>query len=61
MQKPEDCQMSTGVPDADDHGSELPGKALNGERWREENRRAIDSSNAWVEKYGLPLDVYRRF
>lgn len=31
------------------------------ERWREENREAIESSNAFVEKYGLPLAAFRMF
>jgi antitoxin CcdA len=31
------------------------------EAWIEENRAAIDASNAWVEKYGLPLEKYRQF
>lgn len=31
------------------------------ERWREENREAIESSNAYVEKYGLPLAAFRMF
>ena len=30
-------------------------------RWKEENREAIDSSNAYVEKHGLPLAKYRLF
>lgn len=30
-------------------------------RWLEENRKAIESSNAFVEKHGLPLDGYRMF
>ena len=32
-----------------------------GRRWLEENRDAIESSNAWVEKHGLPLAKYRPF
>jgi antitoxin CcdA len=32
-----------------------------GEKWLRENRLAIDSSNAWVEKHGLPLAKYRMF
>jgi antitoxin CcdA len=32
-----------------------------GEKWLRENRAAIDSSNAWVEKHGLPLAKYRMF
>lgn len=29
--------------------------------WLEENREAIESSNAYVEKHGLPLAKYRLF
>jgi antitoxin CcdA len=29
--------------------------------WIEENRAAIEASNAWVEKHGLPLAKYRQF
>jgi len=31
------------------------------ERWLAENKEAIDSSNAFVEKHGLPLAKYRMF
>jgi antitoxin CcdA len=30
-------------------------------RWQEENREALLSSNAYVQKYGLPLVKYRMF
>ena len=30
-------------------------------RWKEENREALESSNAWVEANGLPLAKYRLF
>ncbi|BCA57936.1 type II toxin-antitoxin system CcdA family antitoxin [Sphingomonas sp. HMP6] len=30
-------------------------------RWQEENKDAIEASNAWVEKHGLPLEKYRLF
>ena len=30
-------------------------------RWKDENREAIESSNAFVEKHGLPLAKYRMF
>ena len=30
-------------------------------RWLEENREAFESSNAWVEKHGLPLAKCRQF
>lgn len=29
--------------------------------WLEQNREAIDATNAWVEKNGLPLARYRHF
>ncbi len=32
-----------------------------GEKWLRENRAALASSNAWVEKHGLPLAKYRMF
>lgn len=31
------------------------------EQWKRENREAIESSNAYVEKHGLPLARYRQF
>lgn len=31
------------------------------ERWLKENRDAIESSNAFVDKHGLPLEKYRMF
>ena len=30
-------------------------------RWQEENREAIEASNAYVAKFGLPLARYRQF
>ncbi len=30
-------------------------------KWLEENRAAIQSSNEWVAKHGLPLEQYRQF
>lgn len=30
-------------------------------KWLVENREAIQSTNAWVEKHGLPLAKYRVF
>ena len=31
------------------------------QQWKVENVAAIRSSNAYVEKHGLPLDSYRQF
>lgn len=30
-------------------------------RWLKENAEAIESSNAYVEQYGLPFEKYRMF
>ena len=39
---------------------ELVAKAR-AEQWLEQNRDAIESCNAWVEKNGLPLARFRQF
>jgi len=31
------------------------------EQWKRENAEAIESSNTYVEKHGLPLAKYRQF
>jgi antitoxin CcdA len=31
------------------------------EKWREENREAMEEWNAWVKVNGLPLEKYRLF
>ena len=36
-------------------------RARKAAQWLEENRTAIQSSNEWVEKHGLPLEKYRQF
>lgn len=30
-------------------------------QWKAENADALESSNAYVEKHGLPLDTFRQF
>ena len=35
--------------------------AAKSEQWKVENAEALESSNSYVEKYGLPLDRYRQF
>jgi len=42
-------------------GLEEAVKKARGERWLDENRAALESSNAWVEANGLPLAKYRLF
>ena len=36
-------------------------KATREARWRQDNAEAIESSNRYVEKHGLPLAKYRLF
>ncbi len=31
------------------------------ELWKKENTEALNSSNTWVERHGLPLEKYRKF
>ena len=35
--------------------------AAKAEQWKAENAEALQSSNAWVEQNGLPLERYRSF
>ena len=36
-------------------------RAQKAAQWLKENRAAIQSSNDWVAKHGLPLEGYRQF
>jgi len=36
-------------------------RAEKNRRWKEENREALESINAWVRENGLPLEKYRLF
>lgn len=36
-------------------------RAQLGRRWHEENADAIQASNAWIEKHGLPMEKHRLF
>lgn len=35
--------------------------AARAENWRSENASALESSNRYVEQYGLPLERFRQF
>ncbi|EEE35960.1 conserved hypothetical protein [Rhodobacteraceae bacterium KLH11] len=35
--------------------------AAKAEQWKAENAAALQSSNAYVEEHGLPLDSFRQF
>lgn len=36
-------------------------RAAKAARWQADNRAALQSSNDWVEKHGLPLAEFRQF
>lgn len=36
-------------------------RAAKAAQWQADNRAALQSSNDWVEKHGLPLAEYRQF
>ncbi len=53
--------LGINVSRACDRGLALQIADARAQRWLEENREAIEASNAYVEQHGLPLARYRRF
>jgi antitoxin CcdA len=53
--------LSVNISRAAEGGIAEAVKAEKERRWREENREAIESWNAWVQVNGLPLAKYRQF
>ncbi|MBH9538299.1 type II toxin-antitoxin system CcdA family antitoxin [Novosphingopyxis sp. YJ-S2-01] len=49
------------LPEAVEEGLRKAVAVEKGRRWQEENRTAIESSNEYVRKHGLPLARYRQF
>ena len=54
-------QLDINVSEACERGLSEEVARARRERWLEENRAAIEASNAYVEKHGLPLARYRMF
>lgn len=54
-------ELGINVSQACERGLVIEVKKALEARWLEENWEAIQSSNAWVEKHGLPLAKYRVF
>lgn len=46
---------------AAEDGLRVAVSVVKAQQWKAENAAAIRSSNAYVEKHGLPLDSYRQF
>jgi antitoxin CcdA len=54
-------RLGVNISLASARGLEQAVKAARAEHWLEENWEALESSNAWVEANGLPLEKYRPF
>jgi antitoxin CcdA len=54
-------RLDINISQACERGLEEQVTKTRAEQWLEENREAIESSNAWVEKHGLPLARFRQF
>jgi antitoxin CcdA len=54
-------RLNINISQACEQGLEEQVRKTLREAWLEENREAIQASNAWVEKHGLPLAKYRQF
>lgn len=54
-------ELEINISQACEKGLEEQVRKSRAEAWAEENREAIESSNAWVEKHGLPLADLRQF
>ena len=53
--------LNINVSRAAENGLEAAIRKERERRWLEENAEAIQSSNDWVEKNGVPLEKYRPF
>ena len=53
--------LGVNVSRACERGLALQISEVRAQRWLEENKEALASSNAYVEKNGLPLADYRQF
>ena len=54
-------QLGINISQASTAGLQQAVSAARAKRWLEENRSALDSSNAFVEEHGLPLQSLRQF
>jgi antitoxin CcdA len=54
-------KLGINISEACEQGLEKQVARSRAEQWLDENRAALESSNAYVEKHGLPLARYRQF
>lgn len=53
--------LGVSISQASNRGLEEAVRKARAERWLDENKAALESSNTWVEANGLPLEKYRLF
>ena len=53
--------LRVSISQASNRGLEEAVKKARAEQWLAENMAALESSNAWVEANGLPIEKYRLF
>ncbi|MBI5163485.1 MAG: type II toxin-antitoxin system CcdA family antitoxin [Magnetospirillum sp.] len=54
-------QLKINISRACELGLQMQIAEIQAQRWREENKDAIASSNYFVERHGLPLAKFRKF
>lgn len=54
-------ELQVNLSRAAENGLMLAVAEVKAKRWRESNAAALQSSNDYVEKHGLPLEKYRQF
>jgi antitoxin CcdA len=54
-------QLNINLSRAAENGLSIAVLQAKAEKWKMENAEALKSSNAYVDKHGLPLDEYRQF
>lgn len=54
-------ELGISVSEAAEHGLDQAIAEARERRWLDQNKEAIESSNAYVETHGLPLARYRQF
>ncbi|MEM8837590.1 MAG: type II toxin-antitoxin system CcdA family antitoxin [Pseudomonadota bacterium] len=53
--------LGVNISRAAESGLELAVAEKRAEQWKRENKGALESSNEWVERNGLPLNKFRPF
>lgn len=54
-------ELGINLSQACEDGLAAASKAERERRWLEENRAAIESNHAYIEKHGMPLARFRRY